>query len=55
MSRTFFWLMLFFLTTVPTKKYFPSGKLQNITWTWSKIRVLYWILLGIILWKVGLK
>ena len=55
MSKLMFWILMFFLTVAGHKEYYVSGSLKSISWSTSRNRTIMWILLGLILWKVGLK
>jgi len=55
MSKMTFWILMFFLTVCGSKEYYPTGSLKSLQWKTSRIRTLMWIILGVILWKVGVK
>ena len=53
MSKLMFWIGMFFLTVHGQKEYYTMGQLKSILFKTSRTRMLLWLILGLILWKVG--
>lgn len=49
--KTWLWIMIFFLCWVPKKEFTKEGKLKSITYSTYWLRLLWWAVIGILLWR----
>ena len=49
--KIWLWIMIFFLCWIPKKEFYPSGALKNIVYSTNLLRIFWWIIIGILVWK----